>query len=70
VKHYSFDADLRSVFQRLAATKRATDAAASMRAATSRTGQIPIQPRLLQPRLEIAHVALRESTAKRRDSAP
>jgi hypothetical protein len=69
VKQYSFNADLRSVFQRLAATKPASTTPVSGSDAASRAKLIAFQPRALEPRVEIAHVALRRSRHETRDAA-
>lgn len=57
---YSFNADLRSVFQRLALANR-TSIAPARQAQDSKPQArvIPFRPGMPQPRLEIAHVALR-----------
>lgn len=69
MKHDSFNADLRSVFQRLAATRQASAMPDCRNDTTMRAKLIPFQPRALQPRLEIAHVALRPGRREAPDAA-
>lgn len=59
--HYSFDADLRSVLRRLAASENA-GAAPENEPGKPAAEAKPAAPRPTgpQPRLEIAHVALRQ----------
>lgn len=57
---YSFNADLRSVFQRLAATNRTSVAPARpSQISAPQARVITFRPGTQQPRLEIVHVALR-----------
>jgi hypothetical protein len=58
---YSFDADLRSVLQRLAATRPSGTRSSPAPDATRSTAKlIRFHARREQPRLEIARVALRQ----------
>jgi hypothetical protein len=57
---YSFNADLRCVFQRLAAARPGAPApAANTESPANAPKVIPFRAGTLQPRLEIARVALR-----------
>lgn len=68
---YSFDADLRSVLQRLAAARPAgTSPAKGGNQQDSRAKLIPFRQGTQQPRLEIAHVALRRRSHQTRDAVP
>ena len=59
---YSFNADLRSVFQRLAVANRTSAAPARQQQnLTPQARVIPFRPGTQQPRLEIARVALRRN---------
>lgn len=64
MRNESFNADMRSVFQRLAAARPTADA---QRPAPGPKPRAP-QPPLRQPRLEIAHVALRRSARAAHDA--
>ena len=66
---YSFDADFRSVLQRLASTwPTKTYQARSTNQPSSRAKLIPFHRSGQQPRLEIAHVALRQRSHETRDA--
>jgi hypothetical protein len=68
---YSFDADIRSVLQRLASiwpTK--TSRAIVANQPGSRAKLIPFHRSEQQPRVEIAHVALRRRWLETHDAAP
>lgn len=66
---YSFNADMRCVFERLAAANRDTSApTAGMEAPRNAARVIPFEPAEPQPRLEIAHVALRRSHDELREA--
>ena len=66
---YSFNADMSCVFERLAVAHRGTstpsDGAESPQNAAS---VIPFAPAKPQPRIEIAHVALRQSHGESREA--
>jgi len=66
---YSFNADMSCVFERLAVTHRGTPAP-SDRAESPRnaTRVIPFEPAKPQPRIEIAHAALRPSHGEPREA--
>ena len=67
MKQYFFDADLMSVLRRLAATHRpATPAKITQPALPAQV--IAFQPRTVQPRIEIAHVALRRNRGETHDA--
>jgi hypothetical protein len=67
MKHYSFDADLRSVLIRLTATHRpATPAMITQPVLPANV--IAFRPRTVQPRIEIAHVALRRNRGEQHDA--
>jgi hypothetical protein len=67
MKHYSFDADLRSVLRRLAASHRpATPARITQPGAPKQV--IAFRSRTVQPRIEIAQVALRRNRGETRDA--
>lgn len=61
---YSFNADLRSVFQRLAAAQRGSQSGKL----ANLPRRIPLPPAVRQPRIEIAHVALRQKVREVRGS--
>ena len=68
---YSFDANLRSVLQRLAATWPAEPSAAkSANQPDPGAKVIPIRQGIQQPRLEMAHVALRRRSHENHDAVP
>ena len=64
MQSYSFNADLRSVFQRLAAAN--ADGSARKPVASAKPSQS--QPGAREPRVEIAHVALRRNAHDARDA--
>jgi hypothetical protein len=64
MRNESFNADMRSVFQRLAAARAAAEA---RRPAPNAKPHAP-QAASRQPRLEIAHVALRRSAREAHDA--
>lgn len=64
MKSYSLHADLRSVFQRLAAANANRPAAKPV----DKAGPSRVQPAADQPRVEIAHVALRQNGRETRDA--
>jgi hypothetical protein len=67
MKQYSFDADLRSVLKRLAATHRpATPARAAEPVFSAKV--IAFRRRAVQPRIEIAHVTLRPNRGETQDA--
>lgn len=70
MKQYSFDADLRSVLKRLGAARpRGTSAATSQPVQPAMPGKvIAFRPQALQPRLELAHVALRRNRSETHDA--
>jgi hypothetical protein len=66
---YSFDADFKSVLQRLAsAWPTGTSAARSTNQPSPRAKLIPFHRSGQQPRLEIAHVALRQRSHEASDA--
>jgi len=66
---YSFNADLISVLQRLATNRPAgTSPASSEGQPVIRAKLIPFRQGTQQPRLEIAHVALRRRSHESRDA--
>lgn len=66
---YSFNADIRSVFQRLAVAHQGTPApTAKTEGRLKAASVIPFRPGAQQPGLEIAHVALRRSRYEPRDA--
>ena len=67
MKHYSFDADLRSVLQRLAATHRPAAPARSVEPVPS-AKVIAFRRHAVQPRIEIAHIALRRKRGETLDA--
>lgn len=67
MKHYSFDADLRSVLQRLAPTHRSAAPAGSVEPVPL-AKVIAFRRRAVQPRIEIAHVALRPNRGETQDA--
>ena len=67
MKHYSFDADLRSVLQRLAATHRSAAPARSVEPVPS-AKVIAFRRHAVQPRIEIAHIALRRKRGETLDA--
>lgn len=67
---YSFNADMSCVFERLAAAHRGTSTPrAGADTPRNATRVIPFEPAKPQPRLEIAHVALRRSHDEAREAA-
>jgi hypothetical protein len=68
VKHYSFNADLTSVFQRLAARRPAGPTLVARNDAASETKTNSLEYGALQPRMEIADVTLRQSRDDTRDA--
>lgn len=66
---YSFNADMQSVFQRLAVAHRDRPLqAAAIENPANAASVIPFQPGARQPRLEIAHVALRRGRFESHDA--
>lgn len=66
---YSFNADLMLVLERLAASKPASaPQRGSVIELAPRSNVIPFPPAALQPRLEIAHIALRRYSNETHDA--
>lgn len=66
---YSFNADIRYVFQRLAVAHQCTPAPTARTEDRLKAARvIPFRPAAQQPRLEIAYVALRRSRYEPRDA--
>jgi hypothetical protein len=67
MKHYSFDADLRSVLKRLAATHRPTSPTRPVEPVFSAKVSA-FRRHAVQPRIEIAHIALRRNRGETQDA--
>ena len=65
---YSLNADMLSVFQRLAAAHRGTAAPATRSEEPNAAAAASVRPAAQQPRVEIAHVALRRSQYETREA--
>ena len=65
---YSLNADMLSVFQRLAAAHRGTGAPATRSEEPHAATAASVRSAAPQPRVEIAHVALRRSQSETREA--